>query len=122
MKITKIEVQKKNKNRVNLYVDDDFFCGLSLETILKFRIKENQDISLERLEYLKNQTEREIAFEKAIKHISKSQKTENEVKKYLCKQGYEDDTINSTIEKLKSYSFVDDLYLVPGQLVMYERV
>ena len=108
MKITKIEVQKKNKNRVNIYIDEEFFCGLSLETVLKYRIKENQDISPERLDYLKNQTEKEVAFERSIKHISKSQKTEKEVRKYLSKFGYEDDTIDSTIEKLKSYSFVDD--------------
>jgi regulatory protein len=45
MKITKIEIQKNNKNRVNLFVDDNFFCGLSLETIVKNHIKENQEIS-----------------------------------------------------------------------------
>ena len=108
MKITKIEVQKKNKNRVNIYIDNSFFCGLSVETILRFRIKENQEISLEKLEYLKNQTEREIALEKSVKHISKSQKTEKELRQYLLKYGYDEDVIESTIEKLKNYGFVND--------------
>ena len=53
MKITKIEVQKKNKSRVNLYLDGEFNCGLSLETIVKNGIKEGREITDEQLEFLK---------------------------------------------------------------------
>ena len=38
--ITKIETQK-NKSRVNIFVDDSFFCGLNKETAIIFKLKEN---------------------------------------------------------------------------------
>jgi len=34
MKITKIESQKKRKNRFNIYTNDQFVCGLSEDTII----------------------------------------------------------------------------------------
>ena len=108
MKITKIEIQKNNKQRVNLFLDDEFSCGLSVETILRFRLKEGQEINGIELENLKSQTEREVALNKATNYISKSQKSQEEVKKYLKKKGFEDDIIEFVINKLLDYHFVDD--------------
>ena len=108
MKITKIEVQKKNKSRVNLYLDGEFNCGLSLETIIKNGIKEGREITDEQLEFLKIEGEKEVALSKAIKYISKFQKTETELKTYLKKKEFCDDIIEYVLDKLKIYGFVDD--------------
>ena len=108
MIITKIEVQKRNKNRVNLYLDDEFASGLSLETVMKNHLKEGQEIKKENLEYLINQTEKETALSKAVSYISKCQKTKREVFKYLLSKGFEEEIANFVIEKLEEYKFVDD--------------
>ncbi len=108
MKITKIEVQKKNKNRVNLFIDNQFYCGLSLETILKNRIKEGQDISLSQLEYLQINTEREVALSKTISYLSKSQKTKKEIYDYLRKKDFDEKIINYVIQKLEEYNLIND--------------
>jgi len=108
MKITKIEIQKKIKDRVNLYIDEEFYCGLSLETIMKFHLKENQELSPEQLDFLKNNTEKEVATNKAIKFISKVQKTKKEVFDYLLKKGYEKELCDCVIAKLEEYKFIDD--------------
>ena len=86
MQITKIEVQKRNKNRVNLYLNDEFFCGLSLETVVRNHLKEGQNISEQDVEYLKNETEKQVALEKATGYISKCQKTKNLFKGQRQKQ------------------------------------
>lgn len=108
MIVTKIEVQKKNKQRVNLYLDNEFYCGLSVETIMKNRIKEGQDLSLDLIDFLKNQTEKEIALSKAVSYISKSQKTLNEITKYLITKGFDEEVCNYVIEKMKEYNFIND--------------
>ena len=41
--ITKIE-QQKNKARVNIFVDDAFFCGLLKETAVIFKLKVGKEI------------------------------------------------------------------------------
>lgn len=108
MKITKIEVQKKNKNRVNLYIDDNFKCGLSLETILKNHLKVGQEISQNELQYFKCDSEKEVALNKALGYIAKYQKSEKELKKYLKDKEFDDEVVDFVAEKLKSYGFVDD--------------
>ena len=90
MKITKLEVQKKNKNRVNLYLNEEFYCGLSLEAVVKYNLKVGQDIEEQKLEFLQTDSEREIAQNKAISYISKYQKTEKELKDYLIKKGFDE--------------------------------
>lgn len=109
MKITKIEIQKKNKNRVNLYVEEEFFCGLSLETVVKNHLKEGNEIEENKLNFLIFETEKEMALSKAVGYISKCQKTKKEVFKYLLQKGYDEQIINYVISKLEEYNFVDDI-------------
>ncbi len=108
MEITKIEIQKKNKNRVNLYLDNEFNCGLSLEVVVKYGLKEGKEINQELLDFLCNSSEKEIAINKAISYIARYQKTEKEIKEYLFKKGFGDEISQDVIKKLKEYNFIDD--------------
>ena len=101
MKITKIEVQKKNKNRVNLYLDNAFNCGLSLEVVVKYGLKEGKELNQELLDFLCDSSEKEVAMNKAISYIARYQKTEKEIQEYLLKKGFEDEIIQEVIKKLK---------------------
>lgn len=103
-----MEAQKRNKNRVNLYLDDEFFCGLSLETVMRNHLKEGQQISEQNIEYLKNETEKQIALEKATGYIAKCQKTKKQINDYLLKKGFEEYIASFVLEKLGEYHFVDD--------------
>ena len=38
-KVTKLEVQKKNKERFNLYLDGVFEMGIDIDTLVKFNLK-----------------------------------------------------------------------------------
>ena len=48
-KITNIEEQKRNKERVNIYVDNDYAFSLSKEVLLKEKIKVNDIIDMEKM-------------------------------------------------------------------------
>ena len=109
MKITKLEVQKRNKDRVNLYLDDEFYCGLSLEAVVKYALKVGQELEIQKLEFLQNDSEREIAQNKAMAYISKYQKTEKELRDYLIKKGFDEEIVLKVIKKLKEYNLVDDM-------------
>lgn len=41
-KITKIEVQKKNKERFNLYLDGEFEMGIDMDTYIHFNLKKTR--------------------------------------------------------------------------------
>lgn len=109
MTITKIEVQKNNNNKVNLYVDGVFNCGLSLECVVKNRLKEGMIVTRENLEYLKDVTEKELALQKCLKLLSHNTKTCKEIKNYLEDKGFEKGVEEYVLQKLKEYKYIDDL-------------
>lgn len=107
-KITTISIQKNNKNRCNLFLDGEFYKGVSLESVYKNHLKEGQDISQDRLEYILTENERGDALSKALNYISKSLKTKRQVYDYLIRKGYSEDVSWYVIDKLKEYKYLDD--------------
>lgn len=107
-KITSMRPQAKDKTRCNLYLDGVFYCGLTLESVVKFRLKEGMEIEREVLDAIQLESEKQTAFDKALDHLSHSMKTEASLRAYLKKKGYVEAVIDSVMEKLSSYGFVDD--------------
>ena len=106
--ITDITPQIKDKRRCNVYVDGRFCCGLTLETVMKNRIKVGQIISPDKLAEIQLDSEKNTAFDKALTHISATQKTEKQVRDFLTKKGYLPAVVDYVVEKLHSYQFLDD--------------
>lgn len=107
-KITEISYQTKNKKRCNLYVDGEFFCGLSLETVFKNRLKIGQEIDKKELVSVIQENEFVEALNKAADYVSKSLKTKKQVKDYLLRKGYTEEIAWSVVDKLKEYDYVND--------------
>ena len=105
--ITKIEAQKKNDDRVNIYVDEKFFMAIYKELVFSFNLKKGQEIDKD---YLKNILDDEIymkAKNKALNILSKSSQSEKQIQQKLSKD-FEEHTIDRVIEFLQKYKFVDD--------------
>ena len=82
-KITLISVQTKNKDRCNLFVDGNFFAGISLITLVKSRLKVDDEVDEKELKNLLLESERTQAFTKAVDYLSRAMKTKRQVKEYL---------------------------------------
>lgn len=106
--ITAITPQIKDKRRCNVYVDGRFCCGLTLEATVKNRLKVGQTVSPERLAEIQLESEKNTAFDKALTHLSATQKTEKQVRAFLEGKGYLPAVISYVIEKLRSYNFLND--------------
>ena len=107
-KITAITAQTKNKDRVNLFVDGEFFAGVSLETALKLRIKVGDEADSEKLKEILSEAERSEAVVKACDYAVKRLKTKRQVKDYLIKKGYSEEAVWFAVDKLKEYGYIDD--------------
>ncbi len=105
--ITKIE-QQKNKARVNIFVDDAFFCGINKETALIFKFKVGQVTSEETLKQAVFESETKSAFEKASSYLETRMHSRKELSDKLIKKGYSKDAVIEAIKKLEEYHFVDD--------------
>ena len=107
-KITLISVQTKNKDRCNLFVDGNFFAGISLITLVKSRLKVDDEVDEKELKNLLLESERTQAFTKAVDYLSRAMKTKRQVKEYLLNKGYDEQIVWYCIDKLKDYGYIDD--------------
>ena len=108
-KITNISKQKNNKDRCNLYVDDQFYAGVSLEVVLLNRLKVGDEIDVHSLRTVILDSDKATALNKALGYISRSIKTKREIKDYLLRKGFAEEVVWYCIDKLKEYEYVNDV-------------
>lgn len=104
--VTAIEVQKKNPNRVNIYLDDQFAFGLS--RIVAVWMKVGQLLSEEKVAALQEADAREIAMQKALHYLGYRPRSVNEVRKNLEKHEIPAAVIEETISRLERENLVGD--------------
>ena len=107
-KITAITAQERKKDRVNLFVDGEFFAGVSLETAMKLRLKVGNEVDTDSLNSILAESERAEAVQKAADYALKNLKTKRQVKDYLTRRGYSEETVWYAVDKLKEYGYIDD--------------
>lgn len=119
--ITKVVVGIKDKSRVNLYLDDKFFCSLDMETAVKNSLKAGTIITEEKLEQIILDGEKQSAYTKALKLVSTRYKTQREVEKYLYDKGYLPNVVYYVITKLNEYHFIDDERYVNSYIASHRQ-
>lgn len=107
--ITKVSIQKNNKKKVNIFIDEEFFCALTLEMTVKHQLKPGMQIDADKLKEIISENEIQQAFQKATDFVLKNLKTKRQVKDYLIKKGYTLDVAWQCVDKLKKYGYVDDV-------------
>lgn len=105
--ITKIESQKKNQDRVNIYVDNEFFMAIFTELVYSFNLKKGMEIEEENLKDLLKDEMYIKAKNKALNILSKADQSEKKVREKLSSE-FEDDTIDKVINFLQRNNFIND--------------
>lgn len=104
--ITAISVQKKNSERVNIFLDGEFAFGLSRVTAAWLQV--GQHLTPEKITQLRSEDEYEIAFQKSIRYLSYQPRTEKEVRQKLESYSYSDEVVDAVISRLRKIELVDD--------------
>jgi regulatory protein len=104
--ITAIELQKRDKDRVNVYLDDDF--AFSLSALRAASLKRGQYLSDEAIRTLCGQDDREQAHDQALNYLTYRPRSEAELERYLARKGWDEAVVREEIERLKQASLVDD--------------
>lgn len=105
--ITKIEVQKKNQDRVNIYVDEKFFMAIYKELVFTFNLKKGDNIDEDNLRQILKDEMFLKGKNKALNILSKASQSERKIKEKLV-EDFEEDVIERVIEFLKKYNFIND--------------
>lgn len=104
--ITALRFQKRNKNRVSVYIDGQFAFGLA--AIEAARLRVGQALSDGDVARLQVHDEVERAYERALNFLSYRPRSEAEVRRRLRKKGVEDEGVEVVVARLTRAGLLND--------------
>jgi regulatory protein len=105
-KITALKAQKRNPNRINVYLDGIFAFGLA--RVVAAWLQVGQTLSDEKIDSLQNEDTLEVAYQKSLHLLGYRPRSENEVRRKLTEKGFSGEVIDSVSERLKSSGLIED--------------
>lgn len=105
-KITALELQKRNRQRINVYLDGEFKFGLA--RIVAAWLQVGQELSEEKIELLLAQDNEEVAYQRALKFLDYRPRSEFELRRNLRKHKINDEVQDIVIRRLHENSLLDD--------------
>jgi regulatory protein len=104
--ITAIKVQKRNPQRVAIYLDGEFAFGLA--RIVAAWLNVGKALSDEEILRYQEQDTLEVAYQKALHFISYRPRATAEVQKKLVEKGFSEAVIVETLDRLQRNGLLDD--------------
>jgi regulatory protein len=104
--ITALTTQVKNPDRVSVFIDGTFVCGLASSVALGLRV--GQSIEREELEQLAYRDEVYRGRERALRLLARRPYSSNEITQYLRRHKYDDDMIQLIVNDLVEAKLIDD--------------
>ncbi len=104
-RITALKVQKRNPDRVSVYLDGRFAFGLA--AIEAARLKVGQFLTDEEIARLRQRDQVERAAERALDLLSYRPRSETELRSRLAER-YDEEALEGALERLRRSGLVDD--------------
>jgi len=105
-KITALVIQKRNPNRVNLYLDGEYAFGVA--RIVAAWLRVGAELDEKKIEQLQVEDARERALQQAMLFLSYRARSESEIRKNLLKHEIPESVIELTLERLRQDGLAND--------------
>jgi regulatory protein len=104
--ITALKVQKKNPERVSVFLDGAFAFGVTLDVAA--RLRKGQQLSDAEIAELRTNDEVDKAYQAALHFLAARPRSRAEVMRRLSEKGHAPEAIDAALERLAARSYVDD--------------
>lgn len=104
--VTKLEIQKRNKKRVSVYIDEQYILSLSLDEAA--RLSKGQVLDAEQISALMNQSAVGLAMDRALRLLTLRPRSVAEIKQNLARKDIAPPVIDAAIERLTMLGYIDD--------------
>jgi regulatory protein len=105
--VTKLEQQKNDPRRINVYLDGEFAFGISRE--IAPWLEEGEKLSQQRIKELQTKDKVKAAYQRALHFLSYRIRSEKEIIQNLQKHNVSEEHIRLVLDKLRENSLVNDL-------------
>lgn len=106
--ITKVERQKKNKHRFNIFLNEDYAFSVHEDMLVKHRLMKGEVIERERVVEIVRDDESHQAYLEAIRYIGRRPRSVKEVRLHLKSKGYEPEQTAVIVERLERERYLND--------------
>ena len=104
--ITRLEPQKRNPERLNVYLDGEFAFGISRRVAPW--LEEGDQLSQQKIAALQNEDKIEAAYQRALNFLSYRSRSENEIQQNLQKHNIAEEIIPEVLSRLREDRLVND--------------
>src|SRR3972149_6548743 len=105
--ITSIK-QQKNKNRVNVYLDDKFGFGIDLDNFVILGLKVNQELSEKEVAEIVKKAEFQKTLDKLLRFATLRPRSEKEIKDYFKRKKVHESLHEELTNRLNRLELIDD--------------
>ena len=129
-RVSDIREAVRDKNRVNIYIDDKFFCSLDISQVVDLHVKIGRVLDTKELEELKRASEFSKFYNRALEFTLMRPHSSKEIRDYLkrktldrkvrvknrktgeyktvLKQGYDQSLVEPVFKRLEERGYIDD--------------
>ncbi|NCU17619.1 recombination regulator RecX [Pallidibacillus pasinlerensis] len=110
--ISKISVQKKDKERYNIFFStgetDEYAFSVSEEVLIEHDLRKGKELSTEDIERILNRETIQKAYRLALQFLSYRMRSEKEVQTYLTERDFSEETVLEVLRRLRERKYVND--------------
>jgi len=108
-KITALHIGKSRRKRVNVFLDGKFAFSLEAEVAVKEGLQLGQELSASEIEALARSDHFHRCLNAAAHYLSYRPRSEFELEERLHRRGFDGDSVEAVLTKLKEQGVVDDM-------------
>ena len=105
--ITELRQQKRNKERLSVYLDGEYAFGISL--FAGSSLRQGQELTAEEIERLLHEDQFVRAKERAFHYLSLRPRSVAELRRYLHQKSFDKQVIERTVDRLHELDMLNDL-------------
>ena len=106
--ISKIEVQKKNKTRFSLFVQDEFLMGISDSALVHFNLRKEGSLVQKQIDEIVEFEQRWKIKEYLIRLLGRRDHARNELFKKGLKKGYSKEILDTILDELSEKGYLNN--------------
>jgi regulatory protein len=108
MKITALEPQVTNPERINVFVDGRFLLGVNASVVFQMGLEPEQELEPFQLEELQSEAGLQQAVDRAYNYLSYRPRSREEVRRYLRRKETPPETIEAALARLDRLDLIND--------------
>ena len=106
VKITRLEPQKNNPERLNVYLEGEFGFGIARAVAPWLQV--GRELTAEEIQELKFEDQQDQAYQRALHFLSYRPRSEAEIRRNLRKNDLPEEVIQAVLDRLRDQTLVND--------------